>query len=391
MSEKITCQICGEQVHVIQIHLKEKHPEVSVKDYREQYPDAPLVSEFAATKLRAAQEAKNKTAEESAPASVVTAASVVTGGFRSERRPMHEVFGLGKVKAAMNGKGDPVIITTIAAFEGFEDFVPDADSNYVFNIDLLKRCLLGLELSIPTYLWGHAGTGKSTMWEQVHARTKRPMLRVQHTINTEEAHIVGQILAKEGSTYFEPGPLSVAMRYGLTYLADEYDRALPGVLSVYQPVLEGKPLVIKEAPPEWRIVRPHPNFRFVATGNSNGAGDETGLYQSTILGDASNFERFGIVEEVRYMPKSQESLILQGQAEIAKEDAEKLVDFAAEVRKAYEGQRVSNTISPRALINAARLAIRLGSFRDGIQLAFTNRLTRVDQAVVDGFAQRVFG
>ncbi|MDP1020257.1 hypothetical protein Q6284_34260, partial [Klebsiella pneumoniae] len=40
----------------------------------------------------------------------------------------------------------------------------------------------------------------------------RPVIRSQHTASTEEAHITGQILAREGTTYFEPGLLSLAMK-----------------------------------------------------------------------------------------------------------------------------------------------------------------------------------
>lgn len=69
------------------------------------------------------------------------------------------------------------------------------------------------------------------------------------------------------------------MKHGWVYLADEYDFAFPQILGVYQPVLEGEALVIKEATPEWRRITPHERFAFIGTGNTNGSGDETGLYQ----------------------------------------------------------------------------------------------------------------
>ena len=36
----------------------------------------------------------------------------------------------------------------------------------------------------------------------------------------------------------------------------------PQILGVYQPVLEGEALVIKEATPEWRRITPHERFCF---------------------------------------------------------------------------------------------------------------------------------
>ncbi len=67
------------------------------------------------------------------------------------------------------------------------------------------------------------------------------------------------------------------MKNGWVYLADEYDFAFPQILGIYQPVLEGEPLVIKEATPDWRRVAPHKRFAFIGTGNTNGSGMKRGF------------------------------------------------------------------------------------------------------------------
>jgi ABC-type phosphate transport system ATPase subunit len=77
--------------------------------------------------------------------------------------------------------------------------VPKAKPDYVFgDIDLLKDVLMMIEMRIPGYLWGHAGTGKSTLPTQLCARLNRPIIRAQHTASTEESHICGQILVRGG-------------------------------------------------------------------------------------------------------------------------------------------------------------------------------------------------
>lgn len=381
---KILCQLCNEPVHSIQLHLKESHPEVSVDQYREDHPDASLLSE--AAKGRVDRVKKERIAMAGA-----STAEVIKPTFGASKQAMNEVFDLGRSKAAMSAKGSPISITVMSKTGEHVDLIPDKDDRYIFPIDLLKNVLLGLELAIPVYLWGHAGVGKSTMYEQVCARTNRPYSRVQHTANTEECHIVGQILANESGTYFEPGPLSIAMRYGHVYNADEYDFAHASVLAVYQPVLEGKPLVIKEAPPEWRVVKPHKDFRFVATGNTNGSGDDTGLYNGTNLGNAANYSRFGITEYVQYMPKKQEAAVIASQTGIAKEDSELLVSFATKIRDSFDSKNMTATIGPRELIYSARLGLMKASWRKGIDLAFVNRLSEIDREVASGIAQRVFG
>lgn len=381
---KITCRVDGARVHSIQIYLRETYPnEWTLDRYKAEFPDAPLLSKVAEERLR--QRMKAQKEESAKPAASPAKAAT--------KRPFHEVFGLGAVKAAMNARGEPIMIDIETDHdEEAKALIPDVDPNYVFNIDITKTILMGLQLGKPVYLWGYHGTGKTTAFEQACARTNRPFMRVQHTVNTEEAHIVGQYVVRDGSTIFQLGPLPAAMLNGYAYCADEYDFAMPSVLSVYQPVLEGKPLVIKDAPPELRVIRPHPNFRFLATGNTNGGGDETGLYQGTQIQNAANYSRFAIVEEVGYMDPKIEIAVIAGQAGIAKADAEKLVAFAKEVRDSFKAGRIASTVSPRELINSAILGLVRGAdWRGGLRLGFLNRLSRTDKEACDAYAQRLFG
>lgn len=376
---KIVCHIDGGRTHSIQVYIKNHHPEWTMERYQKEFPGAPLLSKLAMQKIQQREAAK-------------TSAATIAVASGIERKPLHEVFELGRVPAALNSLGKEIMIEVFGDHtENAKSFVPDVDPNYVFSIDLIKNVLMGIAARKAVLLWGYHGTGKTTCLEQICARTFRPFMRVQHTINTEESHVVGQWTVKDGSTKFELGPLAIAMLEGFVYCADEYDRATPGVLSVYQPVLEGKALFIKEAPAELRVIKPHPNFRFVATGNTNGSGDESGLYQSTLLQDASNYSRFGVTDQVDYMPEKIEIAVVAGQSSISMEDAAKIVKFGNEVREAFKAGRVGATVSPRELIGAAQLGAMRGDYRVGLRLAFINRLNRVDKEAVDKFAQRHFG
>lgn len=380
---KIVCEIDGARVHSIPTHLKKVHPDWTLERYRTTYPDAPLLSETAKA-LVAAKAAEKKAEAEPALA--------LSPGVAVGKMPFHEVFGLGSAKAARRQSGEPLMIEVFSGHDkASADLVPAIDPNYVFPIEDTKDVIIGLALSMPTYVYGFHGTGKTTLVEQVHARTGRPFLRVQHTIDTESADIVGQWTVQGGDTVFQPGPLAMAMMMGWTYLADEYDFAIPSVTAVYQPVLEGKPLVIKNAPPEFRVIKPHPNFRFVATGNTNGVGDETGLYQGTQMGNAANFSRFGMTIKVDYMPAKMEATVIANQSSCGIEDAEKIVAFANEVRKNYAAGKVGSTISPRELINAATLGLARANWRAGLDRAYLNRVSRTDREVIGQFAQRIWG
>ena len=289
--------------------------------------------------------------------------------------------------AAKSASGRPIPVTLFKPHE-HQNMVPDRDPGFIFPIEVLKNVLMCIERNIPVYLWGHMGTGKSTVIEQACAYTNRPCVRIQHTLNTEEAHILGQWVLRGSEMTYQPGWLPLAMRNGWVYCADEYDFAVPHILSVYQPVLEGKSLIIKDGSEEWRVVKPHPNFRFAATGNTNGTGDETGLYQGTQIQNAANYERFGVVVKVEFPEPEIEKRILIARQGLSGDDADKFVKFANMIRANTD---VSMPITPRSLSRSAEIGKLRGNFRVGLELAYVSRLSAVEREVVKQVAQRVFG
>lgn len=381
---RIKCAICGALIHAVQHHLAHEHADLAmtVEQYKEKFPDFPILSKMAEQKIADLMKAKEKKA--------ATVTSVSGDSTIAEKANFHEVFLLGSGASAMGASGRPIKVTVLPENEAYSSLIPDIDTNYLFNVDVLKSLMMGIEMRIPVYLWGHAGTGKTTIFEQIAARTRRPFFRVQHTANMEEEHIVGGWRLRDGKTFFELGPLAMAMRYGWLYMADEYDFGRPEVTSVYQAVLEGKPLVIKEADHENRVIRPHPNFCICGTGNTNGQGDETGLYTGTNLQNAANYERFGVVEQMPYMEKKLEARLVSQQAGIPLKDADKLVDFAARIRTEFDGGKLSNPISPRSLIYAAKIGVARSNYRIGLEKAFINRLSSTDRESASQVAQRVF-
>lgn len=396
---KITCMICQKEHHYIGKHLTDAHPDVSLDEYQRRYPNAPIKSDeyIAAENKKLAQ----KAAEVKGVQSMMGKILPFTPPNSTVKKPMHEVFEMplddNLRSAPKKGQttGDPIMIDTMDSGSLSPDCleaVPEINEGYVFRIDEVKDLVMGIQLNIPMLVWGMHGTGKTTAVEQVCARMGRPLLRVQHTDTTEEAHIVGQMVVRNGATEFDYGPLAEAMVKGWVYLADEYDFAHPAVIAVYQAVLEGKPLYIKEAPPAQRLVKPHPHFRFIATGNTNGSGDDTGLYSGTKIGNAAAYSRFGITIQINYPDPTVEVAILKGNVPVTQDVANKMVDFAGRIRQMYGAGEISLPISPRELIRATMIGvIKGGAFRRGIELAYSNRLDAVQGEAVKQTAQRIFG
>lgn len=394
--ETITCHWCSCEFHHLKSHLQskctgipEEHKNSAVEDiiaaYTTQFPDAPTISPLAIKTIQARKQ-EIQAAETKAP--TVKVGYIGTEEYKVEMVAAHELLGvdLKNLSTALN---QPLKVS-VNVNTPFPEFVPVAKDNYVYgDFELIKDVLMMMELGIPGYLWGHAGTGKTSLPTQLCALMNRPVIRSQHTASTEEAHISGQILARDGSTYFEPGLLALAMRHGWVYLADEYDFAFPQILGIYQPVLEGEGLVIKEATPEWRRVAPHKRFAFIATGNTNGSGDETGLYQGTNLQNAANFSRFGIVSKVHYMSQRAETNMLV-KAGATDDFAQKLVRFATLIREGYETSVISQPIGPRELLLSLQVGIRRGDIPAGLQRAFINKLPSASAQAAREIADRIF-
>jgi len=400
ITDMIVCEIDGGKCHSIALYLRDNHPDWTVERYEAEYPNKPVLSAYA--KMVIETKAREKAEERAKAAAPAAAAQQIKANLQMDQltvptlsvrpTPLHELFGLGAAQAARNGRGDPIAVSVL---EGHSDagllHIPEIDPDYVYDIDLLKKVIMGFQLRMNVYLWGYHGTGKTTILEQAAARTQRPFIRVQHTVNMQESDVLGQWTVRDGSTHFQLGDLPLAMLNGWVYCADEYDVAMPSVVALYQAVLEHKALVIKDAPPHFRKIVPHEQFRFVATGNTNGTGDETGLYQGTLVQNAANYSRFEITEEVKYMEPRIEASVIMSKTRLDRASAEKIVSFGNKVREAFINGKISMTISPRELINASLIGLAYGAnWKMGLELAYANRLSRIDKKVVSEFAQRLF-
>ncbi|PKY11825.1 cobalamin biosynthesis protein CobS [Acidithiobacillus marinus] len=225
---------------------------------------------------------------------------------------------------------------------------PSPVFDYVFRMDILRKMLAwaGGIVTTSIYISGPAGSGKTSLVEQVAARIGQACTTLSCNSRTEKADIVGYIGLQEGKTAFIEGPLVRAMRLGEWITFDEGDALPPSVTITLNRVLEGSPLVIPET---GDVIQPHPDFRVAFTGNTHGRGDTTGQYRSRNVQDAAVLDRFLFVE-VGYPESTEELNILTRKCPNVPEDiAAILVQFAVETRNAHEAGELSAALSTRGL------------------------------------------
>ncbi len=194
--------------------------------------------------------------------------------------------------------------------EEFEDIVEDVNDGFM------------------PYLWGAAGCGKTHTAEQV---AKALGLRFYPQTTVQFAHDVRGYGNAAGE--FVPTSFYKAFAEGGLYFQDEYDRSNPEASVVLNTALANG---YYDFPVIGRV-QAHPQFRFMAAGNTRmqGADEE---YVSGQVQDASSRDRV-VFYEMSYDRRVELPCMAQGD--------EELVDFVEDVRRAIKNLHISHVVSYR--------------------------------------------
>lgn len=228
------------------------------------------------------------------------------------------------------------------------NFVPFGNYNDVENI--IKSGIF-----YPAYISGPTGNGKSTMVEQICAKHKKPLIRINLNMMTDEDHLIGSKTLEDGNVQIVEGPVLIAMRNGTTLLLDEIDAGSANTLLCLQPILEGKPYYFKL---KNEMIVPAPGFNVFATANTKGKGSDDGRYIGTNVLNEAFLERFAVTFEQEY-PNAKIELKIIKNLMVAyncadEEFAETLVKWADSIRKTFDDGGVDETITTRRMIHIVR-------------------------------------
>lgn len=279
--------------------------------------------------------------------------------------------------------------------ERIESFIPTINKDYVIEKDLATNILRAWELNEKVLCFGPTGAGKSSLIEQLCARTGRPFVRVNCTGDMDSSMIFGQLTAKDGSTHWVDGAVTEAVRYGAVFAWDEWDVTPPEISMGLQWLLEddGK-LFLKEMPGSTtdKQIIPHEHFRIVAIGNTQGQGDESGAHAGTNVQNSATLDRFGTAVYVDYLrPDIEEKMIKNKFKDINAKAVKELVKLANLIRTGYKASQFSLTMSPRALFSICRKVEAGCSLKQSFALVYLNKLNDTQRKVADELYTKVYG
>lgn len=279
-------------------------------------------------------------------------------------------------------------------------YVPALLPDFIFNLNTLVPILLSIVSGDKPWLRGHTGTGKTTVVEQVYARLNLPLYRVNLDSDISRSELVGALQLRHDPatgatvTKFEEGIIPRSMQEPCGLLLDEVDASRPDLAFVLQRLTEGKGFMLLED--GGRTIQANPWFRIFATANTNGRGDETGLYTGTRVLGSAFLNRFGPFLVVPYIdPKNEVKLVQMRAPTLDKALTEQIVGYAKEHRIAFMQGTVSLPCSPRDTVSlATRMVAYLSVFskEQAVQLAFEhvvfNAADNDDLVVLKGLADR---
>ena len=251
---------------------------------------------------------------------------------------------------------EEVVESFIVDYTNMDSLIPKKDSNFVpfGNFPDLEN-IIKSKIFYPAYISGPTGNGKSTMIEQICAKHKRPLIRVNLNMMTDEEHLIGSKTLTDGNVEVVEGPVLIAMRNGTALLLDEIDAGSANTLLCLQPILEGKPYYFKL---KNEMIVPAPGFNMFATANTKGKGSDDGRYIGTNVLNEAFLERFAVTFEQEYPSAKIEVKIIKNLMEsfnaVDEDFAETLVKWAEAIRRTFEDGGVDETITTRRMIHIVR-------------------------------------
>ena len=197
---------------------------------------------------------------------------------------------------------------------------------------------------LPVLLKGPTGCGKTRFMEHMAWRLKRPLITVSCHDDLTASDLVGRFLVKGGETIWVDGPLATAVRVGGICYLDEVVEARKDTTVVIHPLADDRRVLPMEKVGE--LLRAPPDFSLAISFNPG--------YQSALKDLKQSTRQRFVAMEFDYPGPALEQRIIQKEAAVSGEVADRLVRFAHMTRN-LKGNGLDEGASTRLLVHAAKL------------------------------------
>lgn len=274
-------------------------------------------------------------------------------------------------------------------------FVPKLNPDFLFQPEVLEVLILAEVLNRPAYLFGHTGTGKTSHVVQFCAVRGKEIVRQNFDEAIGRSELIGSptVAIHEGKQVvkFRRGSLVTSALRPSTYILDEYDMGTSGATCLINPILEAEADPQLYVPETEELIKPHRDWRIVATGNTDGVNpDERGIYSGAQSQNMATLNRFAYRIEVKYNTSDQEKRILESKlAGYPQDYLVKILKFVEEYRKAFlNTMELTIPFSTRMLHTIAETTVMTGSVKLAIKYSLLAAVPTNEKRVVEELVKK---
>lgn len=202
-------------------------------------------------------------------------------------------------------------------------------------------------------LFGPTGSGKTSLVKAYCADNNLPYRRVSLNGGVTVEDLVGHWIIKDAETEWKDGVLTEAMKNGYVIVLDEINAASPEIMFVLNSVLDDDRMLVLTQK-DGSIIKPHANFRVIATANPAELGGYVGAKEM----NESLIDRFHLVLYLDYSLKAENKIL--DNSGLSPAQVVQVKELRTKLRQAYNNNTLTTPFSTRTLMNFASL-LRTGS------------------------------
>lgn len=280
-------------------------------------------------------------------------------------------------------------MSTVLEPRALPDFV---ETEYIK--DITERALAYIKAGFPIHFRGATGTGKTTLAMHVANIIGRPVVMIHGDEEFCSSDLIGgeygyrmqrrvdnfihSVLKtdEDMSRKWVDNRLTVACRYGLTLIYDEFTRARPEANNVLLSILQEKMVDLPAAREGMDYLRVDPDFTAIFTSNPE---EYAGVHRSQ---DALR-DRM-VTMDLDYFDEDTEVAITRVKSDLPAEDAEKIVNVVRELRE-------SGLCEFAPTIRGCIMIARTLKIRDGLVRANNKILQETCHDILSSETSRVGG
>nr|MBI3613346.1 CbbQ/NirQ/NorQ/GpvN family protein [Nitrospirota bacterium] len=207
---------------------------------------------------------------------------------------------------------------------------------------------IAAQTRMPVMLKGPTGCGKTRFVQHMAYRLKRPLITVACHEDLTASDLVGRYLLKGDETVWVDGPLTLGVKHGAIVYLDEIVEARKDTTVIIHPLSDDRRILPLEK--KGQMVQAVDDFLLVISYNPG--------YQSVLKDLKQSTKQRFMAIEFTYPPREIEARVIEQEAGVTAEQAQRLVTLGEKVRN-LRNHGLEEGVSTRLLIYAGQL-IRQG-------------------------------